>query len=233
MQPKKNVTHHVQHGKKRSLKGKMQSERFLENLKNHVPEEAVPLIWNLIKDFDFTLTVTNERKTKHGDYRMPLRSGESHKISVNGTLNRYAFLLTYIHEIAHMHTFELYGRRVSPHGKEWKRTFRNITKPFLQGDIWPKDVKQALKSYFVNPKASSAGDVNLTRVLRLYDETNDIHLEDLKEGDVFSMDKKFDRFFIKGVKRRTRFLCTEKESSKEYTIHSLAKVYLKSKNEFE
>lgn len=204
----------------------MQSNQFLENLKLHVPEPAVPLIWNLIKDFDFTLTVTNERKTKHGDYRMPLRNGDPHKISVNGTLNPYAFLLTYIHEIAHMHTFEIYGRKVSPHGKEWKRTFRNIAKPFIKKDIWPKDVRDALKQYFTNPKASSAGDVNLTRVLRSYDVSDDIHLEDIEEGEIFGMDIKLERLFIKGTKRRTRYLCKEISTNREYTVHSLAKVYL-------
>ncbi len=205
----------------------MQSERFLENLKNHVPEDAIPLIWNLIKDFDFTLTVTNERKTKHGDYRMPLRSGESHKISVNGTLNPYAFLLTYVHEIAHMHTFELYGRKVSPHGKEWKRTFRNIAKPFLKVGIWPKDVNIALKQYFINPKASSGGDIDLTRVLRNYDPHPELHLEDLEEGEVFSTDELNERLFVKGAKRRTRYLCKEIATSREYTVHSLAKVFIR------
>lgn len=226
MPPRKNVTHHVQHGKKRNQEDSMQSERFLENLKNHIPEKAVPLIWPLIAEYDFALTVTKERKTKHGDYRAPMSSGQPHRISVNGSLNPYAFLLTFIHEVAHMHAFEKYGRRIMPHGKEWKRIFRNIAKPFLQDGVWPEDITLVLTKHFVNPKASSAGDIALTRVLRKYDDNADIYLEDLEEGTYFAVSSEDGRQFVKGKKRRTRYLCTELKTNKIFTIHGMAKVYI-------
>lgn len=203
----------------------MHSDRFLENLKNHIPEESTPLIWPLISDFDFTLTVTRERITKHGDYRMPTRNGDPHRISVNGTLNKYAFLLTFIHEVAHMHAFEKYGRRIQPHGKEWKRTFRNIAKPFLKEKVWPIDITIILNNYFINPKASSAGDINLTRILRKYDDNTDLYLEDLTEGSYFAVNNEKGRQFLKGKKRRTRYLCTELATNKTFTIHGMAKVH--------
>lgn len=203
----------------------MQSEQFLENLKNHIPKEASVLVWPLIANFDFTLTVTKERKTKHGDYRAPLRPNESHRISVNGSLNPYAFLLTFIHEVAHMHAFEKYGRRIQPHGKEWKRTFRNIAKPFLKAKVWPADITEVLNNYFLNPKASSAGDINLTRILRKYDDNTDLYLEDLSEGSYFAVSSEDGRKFVRGAKRRTRYLCTELETKKIFTIHGMAKVY--------
>jgi SprT protein len=228
---KRNAIPLVLPGKKRNLEDNMQSDSFLDNLKNHIPEKSVDLIWPLIKDFDFNLTVTKERKTKHGDYRMPNSSGQSHRISVNGTLNKYAFLLTFIHEVAHMHTFEIYGRRISPHGKEWKRTFKKVAKPFLLAKVWPEDITLVLKNHFINPKASSAGDIVLTRVLRKYDDNKDVFLEDLEEDSFFAINNEFGRQFVKGKKRRTRYLCSELETHKTFTIHGMAKVFEIKENE--
>jgi hypothetical protein len=204
----------------------MGKDSFLLNLKKHIPEGADLMIWSLIEEYQFTLTITNERITKNGDYRMPLHQNENHKISVNGTLNPNAFLVTLLHEIAHMLAFEKYGRRIKPHGLQWKKTFTEIAKPFLKRKIWPEDVTRVLIDYFRNPKASSAGDLHLTRVLRKYDKTLDIYLEDIPEGTKFSVNSQKDRWFLKGNKRRTRFLCEELDTGREYTIHGLAKIFV-------
>lgn len=202
----------------------MESKVFLENLNLHLPVGAAELVWPLLADFDFQLTVTKERATKHGDYRLPVYKSESHKISVNGTLNKYAFLLTFLHEIAHMHAYHHFGRRIKPHGKQWKSTFTKIAKPFLQEKIWPEDISIVLHEYFVNPKASSAGHSGLTRVLRNYDVDSALSLEDVPEGTKFAIGKQQNRWFIKGKKRRSRFLCKEIETNREYTIHGMAKI---------
>ena len=205
----------------------MESKEFLSNLEAHIPKGALELVWPLIMDYDFTLTVTNERKTKHGDYRMPMTVNQPHKISVNGTLNQYAFLLTFIHEVAHMHAFEKYGRRIKPHGIQWKRIFIKLANPFLKKDIWPIDILEVLINYFKNPKASSAGDSNLTRVLRSYDNNQDLYLEDVAEGSLFAVNSANGRWFEKGAKRRTRYLCIELETKRNFTIHGMAKVFVK------
>ena len=202
----------------------MRDTEFLDNLSKHVPSRATDLIWPLIKDFNFNLKVTNDRVTKHGDYRRPIRANEPHKISVNSTLNSYAFLLTLIHEIAHMHAYEFFGNRIKPHGKEWKQVFATIADPFLANQIWPTDIELALKKYFKNPKASSGADSNLVRVLSNYDKNQDLTLEDIQEGELFLLTSRNQRWFKKGVKRRTRFLCEEIETGKNFTIHGLAKI---------
>ena len=206
----------------------MDLDRFVEHLKNHVPEDSVALILPLIEDYDFSLKVTNERKTKHGDYRFPLQRGGTHKISVNGTLNEYAFLLTFLHEIAHMHAFEKYGTRIKPHGSQWKRTFTKISKVFLKSGIWPEDITSVLRVYFLNPKASSAGDLELTRVLRSYDANQDLYVEDLEMGAQFRVGGPTGRMFERGLKRRTRYLCKELGTKREFTIHGMAKVFIEN-----
>ncbi len=205
----------------------MEKDSFLYNLGKHIPDGAQPMIWDLIKDYNFVLTITRDRVTKNGDYRIPMRSKEPHKISVNGTLNPYAFLLTLLHEIAHMIAFENYGKHIKPHGIQWKKTFSEIAGPFLIKKVWPEDVTEILLDYFRNPKASSAGHRQLARVLRKYEPQGDIYLEDIPVGAVFSIKSQRGRWFLKGNQRRTRFLCKEIESGKEYTIHGMAKVLVK------
>jgi len=202
----------------------MQDTAFLNHLAKHIPVGAPEMIWPLIEDFNFNLKVTNDRVTKHGDYRRPIRKSDPHKISVNATLNPQAFLLTLIHEIAHMHAYEFFGNRIKPHGKEWKQVFATIADPFLAKHIWLPDVEHALKKYFRNPKASSGADSNLVRVLSNYDENQDLTLEDISEGDLFLLASRNRRWFKKGPKRRTRFLCTEIETGRDFTIHGLAKI---------
>ena len=85
-----------------------------------------------------------------------------------------------------------------------------------------------LENYFLNPKASSAGDVALTRVLRKYDDTQDLYLEDLEKGAQFAVGDAGGRLFVKGEKRRTRYLCKELGSKREFTIHGMAKVFIEN-----
>ena len=54
------------------------------------------------------------------------------KITVNGDLNPYSFLITTIHEFAHLVTFEEYQGRVKPHGKEWQLTYSKMLYPVIE-----------------------------------------------------------------------------------------------------
>src|SRR5574337_89035 len=79
-------------------------------LKKYIPEPAVPLIAEWIYHFNFKLKIKKARLSRFGDY-MPPMNGKNHVITVNNDLNPYAFLLTLVHEIAHLrseeHTSEL------------------------------------------------------------------------------------------------------------------------------
>jgi len=88
-----------------------------EVLKKYLPERAVLPCFELIQQTQVHLKIVNERVTRHGDYRR--MSDGRHQITVNATLNKYRFLITLIHEIAHLVAFEKYGRRIKPHGLEW------------------------------------------------------------------------------------------------------------------
>src|SRR5690606_32853999 len=93
-----------------------------EALKNYIPEASFDLLMQYILHYKVKLTITRKRKTILGDYRHP-HGNLGHRISINENLNRYAFLITLLHEMAHLLTYEKYGNRVKSHGKEWKTAY--------------------------------------------------------------------------------------------------------------
>ena len=76
-------------------------------------------------------SVTKKRQSVLGDYRHSA-IGKNHRISINGNLNKYEFLITLLHELAHLFTFEKFANKVEPHGKEWKHFYGSLLADFLQ-----------------------------------------------------------------------------------------------------
>ena len=109
-----------------------------EVLSKYLPEHAVQSCFELIKANSVHLKIVNERQTRHGDYRKGL-SGK-HEITVNANLNKYRFLITLVHEISHLVAFEKHGRKILPHGVEWKMTFQRLMVPFIRPEIFPHSV---------------------------------------------------------------------------------------------
>lgn len=183
---------------------------YKEILQKYIPLKSVDVIASWIPRFQFNLKITHNRNSKLGDYRRPAHSADIHRITVNHNLNQYAFLITLVHEVAHLVTFEQYRnsfREIKPHGTEWKRNFKNLIWSFLNEEIFPPEVLYALKNYMNNPAASSCSDTDLQRVLKRYDKNKTtVFLEDVKEGSAFKING---RTFIKGKLRRVKFECRE------------------------
>jgi len=157
-----------------------------------------------------------------GDYRHPFR-GRTHQITVNHNLNKFSFLITLVHEIAHLTAWNKFGRRVLPHGKEWKEEFKIHLKPFIELEIFPHDILLHLNIYSVNPKASSCSDTELVKVLKKYDDDSDyVHLENITEDSTFKL--KNGRTFIKGKRIRKRYICIDTSTRKKYLISPVAEV---------
>jgi Zn-dependent peptidase ImmA (M78 family) len=79
------------------------TEHPLQALAEYLPEGTFDLIAPILMEHRVHLTVTQQRKTILGDYRNAA-IGKNHRISVNGNLNPYAFLITLLHELAHLFT---------------------------------------------------------------------------------------------------------------------------------
>jgi SprT protein len=199
-----------------------QFEKNSQILMKYLPAPAVPVMARWIVDYDFKLRITRERNSRYGDYSAP-RAGRNHLITINHNLNPYAFLITLVHEVAHLVTYNQHHDRVNPHGGEWKANFRELMQPFLTTDIFPLEVFSALRRYLANPAASSCTDAQLFRTLRLHDnDTSRLLLEYLPAGSMFLFNGH--RLFRKGAKIRTRFRCTEVHTGHVYLFNALAEV---------
>ncbi len=204
------------------------SKTLSKHLGNHIPAKAIPQIVDWMIQYGVNLTVTPPRKSKAGDYRAPSR-GKGHRISVNVDLNQYAFLVTLIHEFAHLLTFNEFAHRVKPHGPEWKNHYKKAMDYFLGKDIFPADVELAIKYYMLDPAAATCRDDTLYKALKQYDpeqekDPNIKILYTLPKGQKFRFKDDF-KIFIKGDLRRTRFLCQEINSGRQYTVGKNAEVY--------
>jgi SprT protein len=196
-----------------------------QGLEPYLPQGALDLLEPLLNKYPLQVLVAKPRTSKFGDYRFP-RKGSLHRISVNGNLNCYHFLITLIHEYAHLEAYMLYGKNINPHGEEWQETFRLISAAFLEQGLFPDDVGKAFIDSLERGHASSARSLELMRVLKNYDskETRlSQHLEDLVEGDCFILNQKL---FRKGAQSRKRFKCEELRSGRFYMVHPLAEVTL-------
>lgn len=193
-------------------------------LSTYLPERAVAPCIALIKDNRVHLKIVNERVTRHGDYRR-LENGQ-HQITVNATLNKYRFLITLVHEIAHLVAFEKYGRRIKPHGVEWKHTFQYLMLPFIRPEIFPSGILPLLARHFKNPKASSSTDAQLSIALKKFDEqqSDKSYVFELPLGSVFRIYN--GKLFRKGNRRTKRYECVEVSSGKVYLFQPNAEVEL-------
>ncbi len=192
-------------------------------LQQYIPEQSVNQILQLLDYDNLEVKIKKERKTKHGDYRK-LPNGK-HQISVNSNLNKYRFLITLIHEVAHFEAYKSFGRSIKPHGKEWKKIFQHLMLPFLNPKVFPDKLLPLLADHFKNPKASSDTDVQLSLALKQFDETNGLHFVfEVPLGHQFKLYN--GRVFKKGNKRVKRFECVEVETGKLYLFNPNAEVQL-------
>jgi SprT protein len=196
-------------------------QQFRNIFLRFAPKSFVEYLIELVIDAKVKFKIVPGRATKLGDFRVS-SDGVKPIITVNGNLNKYAFLITTLHELAHLHTYRKFGNQAAPHGIEWKCAFRNLLEPVLLSKQLPDDIERALWKSFTNTKASSCSDLNLSRVLKKYDAPSDqLSLEEIPIASHFAING---RTFEKGLLRRSRYLCIELQSGKHYLIHALATV---------
>lgn len=198
-------------------------EAPLLQLKTYLPSGTFDDVLHYLQHYKVHLTITRQRQSVLGDYRHAA-GDKTHRISVNGNLNPYAFLITLLHELAHLFTYEQYGHRVQSHGREWKNEFSKLLARFLLKKVFPSDIEKALMNTLQNPAASSCGDEKLLRVLHHYDEKKEgAHLvEQVAEGALFVI--KGGRIFKRGEKIRKRYKCTEVETGKIYLFSAVYEI---------
>ncbi len=194
----------------------------MENtLEKYIPSAAVLPAIELIKTNNVHLKIVSERVTRHGDYRkMP--NGQ-HQITVNASLNKYRFFMTFIHEIAHLVAFQKFGRMIKPHGREWKFTFQQLMLPFINPSIFPSQILPLIAVHFKNPKASSDTDARLSLALKQFDPPNDKnYVFEIPDGGMFRMYN--GKIFKRGNKLVKRYECLEVATGRIYLFNPNAEV---------
>jgi SprT protein len=190
-------------------------EAHISTLQDYLPQDTYDAVLAYLQHYKVHLTIARERKSILGDYRHRTH-GQNHRISVNGNLNQYSFLITLLHELAHLLTFEKWGNRVASHGKEWKLLFGQLLASFIESNVFPADIRAALMESLHNPAASSCADEVLLRTLKKYDPHSSkmVFVETIPPGSLF---KTHDgRIFRKGEKIRKRFRCEEVKTKRIY-----------------
>lgn len=200
-------------------------ESPLQQLNEYLPEGAFDSVVDYIIAHKVHLTVTRERSTILGNYRSR-HSDKNHRISVNGNLNKYCFLITLLHELGHLLAFEKYGNKIPAHGAQWKNEYSKILAVFISKKIFPADIENELLQTLNNPAATSCAETSLLRVLRKYDAQRPgiFLLEELPDKSFFKV--KNGRVFSKENKIRKRYLCKDLTTNKLFLFSPVAEVEL-------
>ena len=200
-------------------------EAPLSHLSSFLPPGTYDAVGEYLKFYKIHLTVTKHRKSILGDYRHRTYF-KNHRISVNGSLNKYSFLITLLHEIAHLLTFEKYGNKVMAHGAEWKALYALLLKQFVDNKIFPLDVEKELLTSLRNPAATSCAEDDLIRVLRKYDTNLNGYklVEEIPLNALFKLDD--GKVFKKCERQRKRFKCVEVRTGRVYLFSPVYEVEL-------
>lgn len=192
-----------------------------EALQPYVPPQALDYCVDLWHRDPFQFKLRKSRVTKVGDFICS--PGKTPRITVNSDLHEFAFLITYIHEVAHLVVHRAVGHRAEAHGNEWKKAFQDLMAPVLSEEIFPGPLLRILRQHMINPMASSFSDSRLTAELRKYDhqQARVTILSQLAEGSIFGL---HGRWFRKGKLKRTRVLCREVNSKRNYLVPADAPV---------
>ena len=193
----------------------------MHHITTYIPKTSEEALINLIEGENLSIKVVKERITKHGDFRK--LNNQNSVITINKSNNKYRFLMTLIHEIAHYYTYRD-NKFAKPHGLKWKNIFKKITEPFLNSNIFPNSLLVLLRKHMQDPKSSFSYDSELSKELDKFDNDHSedlVYLDDLPPNSFFIYrDKKY----VKVQKKRKRYLCKCLTNKRNYLFVSHAKV---------
>ena len=209
-------------------------ERYRRILANHLPPQAVEVVYDYLDRHRVHFHITRSRSSKLGDYRWPQGEHNYHEISVNGDLNPYLFFLVFLHEAAHLETHLKYKLRTPtseirpfmPHGHEWQAEYAALLDSHAA--LFPPEVQPLLKRYARRIPLNRALLRQIEELLHRYDPDysaeEHLTLDDLPAGSRFRLKSKPDICFESLERRRTRWLCRDLATGRQYTVAATAEV---------
>ncbi len=201
----------------------MEKTEFYNSISPYIPHKSIDIVYNIFNKYSLLLVISKPRISKLGDFK-PLNNKGEYRISVNGDLNKYEFLMTLLHELSHMIIWDEYKRKAKPHGNEWKDMFGLLIQKMLSFDVFPDDLKDVLSREIKNGRSNFSNmNSNLVRMLENYSsEKKYIRLEDIPDNLIFTLQS--GKIMVKGQKLRKRYKCQEVSSGRLYFVHNLAKI---------
>lgn len=187
-------------------------------LEKYLPDNTLPFLKTWFGAHAIHIKITKGRNSKLGDYRkMP---DKSHQITINSTLQPQLFFFVLTHELAHLLAFENFGHRISPHGAEWKNTFRIMLLESIS--VFSDDLKPIILKFSKSPKANFMASPDLVRYFHIENyEDESSYIEDLAVGDRFMYKK---QTYIIEELRKKNYLCLNLDTQKKYMFKPLARV---------
>ena len=162
-------------------------------------KKTCQLINHWIFELNIDIKLSKPRKTKFGDFKV---INNKLYITINNNLNKYSFLITLTHELAHAFVYRKYQNNVKPHGNEWKKTFKLMMLNFLTPNHLPNDILICLSKHLINPTYSSFSDIELAKVLRKYNDKKTLILDEIEERSIFKTIDNESKSYIKGKKKK-------------------------------
>lgn len=193
-------------------------------LEQFLPEGTFKKIVPFFKQYNINLSITHDRVTVLGNYRSPSPGSSVHRISINGSLNPYSFLITLLHELAHMLAYIRHKGAIQPHGPEWKAIFAQLLQMYMYKGVFPLNVEEALVKSLNKITASTCTDPELYKALKKHDRRKKFVrlVEDIPLNEHFETHD--GRVFQKIEKLRTRFRCKEVSTGYVYLFPAIAEV---------
>ena len=215
------------------------AQRYRAILANHLPPDrtaagpagepvtlsAVDWVYRYLDLHRVHFHITLERRSKLGDYRWPQPRHEYHEISINGDLNPYLFLWVFLHEAAHLET-HLRHTAAQPHGHEWQEEYRRLIvacAPLFPPDVQPLLARLA-RRIPLNRSLLRQVEASLHRHDPGYGSAEHLTLDQLAPGSRFRLKSRPDILFESIARRRTRWLCRDVATGRQYTVAANAEV---------
>ena len=190
----------------------------VHNLENYLPENALPYLRKWFAEEFIHIKITRGRSSKLGDYRKKIDG--THEITINSTLEPQLFFFVLTHELAHLIAFENFGRRISPHGKEWKITFGKMIIESIS--VYKDDLQRILIPFSTSPKANFMSSTELVRYFHIKDEdAKEVFVEELSPGDYFMYQRQ--KYQVEAHLKKN-YLCKNMQTGRKYSFKPLAKV---------
>lgn len=187
-------------------------------LEKYLPPDTLPFLKKWFGEHYIHIKITKERSSKLGDYRK-LPDG-SHRITINATLQPELFFFVLTHELAHLLVRENFGNRASPHGAEWKNTYRTMLLESISA--YAEDLQPLILRYAKSPKANFMASPDLVKYFHAEDLNDELaYVDDLTAGDRFVYRKQ--RFQLK-ERRKKNYLCENLSTGRLYIFNPLARV---------